>query len=258
MSYSIGENPTVLSEARLANTLAEAMARVYLWMAAGLGVTAVVAILVAQSDGIVAAVFGRWYVDLGLIVAQLALVVAISGNIWRLAPGTALSLFFLYSALMGLTLSVVFLVFDLGTIGRAFGVTAVPFTAMAIIGLTTKKDLTGVGPLLLASLFGLIVAGSVNFFFQSGVLEWIVSFAGVVVFMGLTAHDSQAIKAMTAEALADGDEQVVGFTPSDLHSYVVGRVGVLGALNLYLDFLNLLLFILRILGEVVSSLPLDG
>lgn len=224
-------------ETLVVKTFNDAMARVYLWMAAGLGLTAVVAMLVAQNEGLAQAVSGKWYVYTGLLVAQILLVMGISGGIDKLAPGIALGLFFLFSALMGVTLSMVFLVHDLGTIGVAFGGAAATFTAMSLVGLTTKKDLTGLGPLLLASLLGLIVAGVANSFLGSGVLGWVVSFAGVVVFMGLMAHDAQAIKTMTSEVLAEGDE------------HAVARVGVLGALSLYLDLINLALFILSLLGD---------
>ena len=228
---------TIQDERLLEKTFSDAMARVYLWMAGGLLVTAVVAMLVAQSESITAAVFGRWYIYIGLFVAQVILVVTISGGINKLAPATALGLFFLYSGLMGLTLSVVLLVHDLGTIGQALGGTCATFTAMSIVGLTTKKDLTGWGPILLASLFGLIIASLANWFFQSSVLAWVVSLAGVLIFMGLTVYDSKEIKTMTSEALGDGD------------ALAVKSIGVLGALTLYLDFVNMFLFILSLLGE---------
>ena len=234
MSYN--EVLTAQDEA-LAKTFNAAMARVYLWMAAGLGLTAVVAMLVAQSEGITAVVFGSPWTVLGLCGAQMVLVVTISRSINRLAPATALGLFFLYSALMGVTLSPLFLAFDLGTIAGAFVATVATFGAMAIIGLTTKKDLTCAGPLCMMALLGLIVAVVVNLFLQNSALEWIVSFAGIAVFLGLTAHDSQAIKTMTAESLTGADEAVVG------------RVGVLGALSLYLDLLNLFMFILSLMGD---------
>ncbi|MBI4312515.1 MAG: Bax inhibitor-1/YccA family protein [Chloroflexi bacterium] len=220
----------------LARTFHDAMARVYLWMAAGLGVTAIVSMFVAQSEGIAEAVFGSPWTMWGLFGAQLVLVLTISGRIDRLAPGVALGLFFLYSGLVGVTLSTVFLNFSLGAVATAFVAASATFGAMAIVGLTTRKDLTRSGPLLMMALLGLIVAMVVNGFLHSSTLEWIVSLAGVAAFMGLTAHDSQAIKGMTGAALAEGNEAVVS------------RVGVLGALNLYLDLLNMFLFVLNLLG----------
>ena len=144
---------------------------------------------------------------------------------------------FLYSALVGFTLSILFGYFSLGSIGLAFVATASIFTGLSIVGLTTKKDLTRWGPMLMAALFGLIVASIANWFLQSTVLEWVVSFVGVLIFMGLTVYDSKQIKEMTAEALVQGD------------TLVVRRIGILGALNLYLDFLNMFLFTLRIVGN---------
>ncbi len=153
-----------------------------------------------------------------------------------LAPPAALGLFFLYSGLIGVTLSVIFVAYELGTIGLAFGATASVFAGLSIVGLTTKKDLTRLGPILFAALFGLIIASIANWFLQSSLLDWVVSFAGVIIFMGLTVYDSKKIKEMTSEALIQGD------------TLVVRRIGILGALKLYLDFLNMVLFILRIVG----------
>jgi FtsH-binding integral membrane protein len=224
-------------EAHLAKTFSNAMGRVYLWMSGGLAVTAIVAMLVAASEGLAAAIFGNWFTAVGLFVAQMALVTAIATRIDKLAPDTALRLFFVYSGLMGVTLSVVFLTYHLGAIWMAFGATSATFAAMAMVGLTTKKDLASWGPALLAALFGLIIASVSNWFLKSGFLEWVVSFAGVLIFMGLTVHDSQAIKTMTAKALAEGDTQTAA------------RVGVLGALNLYLNFLNIFLYLLSFMGR---------
>ena len=218
-------------------TFNEAMARVYLWMVGGLATTAIVALAVAQSESIAAAVFGRPFVYMGLFAAQIILVMTLSAGINKLAPFTALGLFFLYSGLTGVTLALVFLVYDLGTVGVAFGATAATFTAMSMVGLTTKKDLTGWGPVAMASLFGLIIALVVNSILQSNALEWAVSVAGVLIFMGLTVYDSKLIRYLTDEAVAGGD------------TLAASRVGLLGALSLYLDFLNMFLFLLSMLGE---------
>ena len=137
---------------------------------------------------------------------------------------------------MGVTLSMIFLVYDLGTIALAFGVTTAVFGVLSVIGLTTKKDLTRWGPVLRASLFGLIIASVVNWFLQSSALDYLISYLGVLIFMGLTLYQTKNIKNMTFEALTNGDAQAVS------------RVGVIGALQLYLSFINLFLFILRIVG----------
>lgn len=220
----------------LANTFIDAMARVYLWMTGGLLITAVVAAGVAGSDELVFTLTSNPILFWGIILGQFGLVLGISALINKIAPMTALALFFLYSGLMGVMLSVILLNYDLGTIGIAFGVTSGTFAGLSIVGLTTKKDLTRLGPLLMAALFGLIIASVANWFMQSGALEWLISYAGVLIFMGLTLYQTKKIKTMTFEALANGDAQAVN------------RIGVMGALQLYLSFINLFLFILRIVG----------
>ena len=227
---------TMVSQETINRAFIDAMGRVYLWMTGGLVLTTIVAMMVAMNVGLQQAIFSNGLVVFGLIGAQLGLVLAISFGINRMAPSVALGLFFLYSALTGATLSVIFLVYDLGTIGLAFGASASIFAGLSIMGLTTKKDLTKLGPILLASLFGLIVASIANWFFQSTAMEWVISFAGVIIFMGLTVYDSKKIKEMTGAAVMQGD------------TLAVNRIGVIGALKLYLDLLNLFLFILRIVG----------
>ena len=213
-----------------------AMSRVYLYMTGGLVLTTIVAMVVALNPDIQAAVFSRGIIVFGLIGAQLGLVLLISATINKLAPPMALALFFIYAALMGVTLSVIFVVYDLGSIGLAFGATASIFAGLSIAGLTIKKDLTSLGPILFASLLGLIVASVANLFFQSSALEWLVSIAGVIIFMGLTLYDSKKIKEMTGEAVLQGD------------ALAVSRIGAIGALKLYLDLINLFIFILSITG----------
>ena len=237
MDSRMWANPAVPSQAEINSAFTAAMGRVYLWMTGGLALTAVVAMSIAANPALQERVFGNGWTVIGLIVGQLGLVWLISGAIDKLAPAAALGLFFLYSALVGFTLSIIFGFYSLGSIGLAFGATASVFTGLSIVGLTTKKDLTKWGPMLMAALFGLIVASIANWFLQSTVLEWVVSFVGVLIFMGLTVYDSKKIKEMTAEALVQGD------------TLVVRRIGILGALHLYLDFLNMFLFILRIVGN---------
>lgn len=220
----------------LANTFIDAMARVYLWMTGGLLITAVVAAGVASSDELIFTLTSNPILFWGIILGQFGLVLGISALIDKIAPMTALALFFIYSGLMGVMLSVILLNYDLGTVGIAFGVTSGTFAGLSIVGLTTKKDLTRLGPLLMAALFGLIIASVANWFMQSGALEWLISYAGVLIFMGLTLYQTKKIKTMTFEALANGDAQAVN------------RIGVMGALQLYLSFINLFLFILRIVG----------
>ena len=236
MNSQLWDQAVAPSQAAINSAFTDAMARVYLWMTGGLLLTTVVAMVVAMNPGIQQAIFRNSLTFFMLIGAQLGLVLIISFAINKLAPMTALGLFFLYSALTGLTLSTIFLVYDLGIIGLAFGAAASLFAGLSIVGLTTKKDLTRLGPILFASLLGLIVASVANWFLQSNALEWVVSFAGVIIFAGLTVYDSKQIKEMTAGAVLQGD------------ALVVQRVGIIGALKLYLDFLNMFLFILRIMG----------
>lgn len=221
----------------LSNAFIDAMARVYLWMAGGLMITAAVALFVSQNETLSALVLGKPWIIFGLFGVGLVLVMGITSSIDSMAPRTALGLFFLYSAVMGASLSTVFMFYSLGTIFLAFGVTSIVFVCMAGVGLITRKDLTSMQPILIAGVFGLIIASFANVFLQSGTMEAIVSFLGVIIFMALTAHDSNKIKAMTAEALAEGETEVVG------------RIGVMGALALYLDLVNMFLFILSIMGN---------
>ena len=176
-------------------------------MTGGLLITAVVATFVASSDDLAARLFSNGFVFWAIIIAQFGLVLALSAAIHKMSPTMALGLFFIYSGLMGLTMSIVFLAYDLGTVAIAFGVTTATFAALSIVGLTTKKDLTKWGPLLMVPLFGLIIASMANMFLQSPVFDYLISYLGVLLFMGLTLYNSKAIKTMTFEALSNGDVQ---------------------------------------------------
>ncbi|MCA9928334.1 MAG: Bax inhibitor-1/YccA family protein, partial [Anaerolineales bacterium] len=163
--------------------------------------------------------------------------VSITRVAMSVSSNAGLALFFLYAVVNGLTLSVIFLVYQLGTIVLAFGATAVTFAILSVIGYTTKQDLTRWGGILFGALIGLIIASVVNIFLASSALDWVITYAGILIFMGLTVYDTKRIKGMAYALAAQGD------------TAVVGRVGVLGALRLYLDFINLFLFILRLLGR---------
>lgn len=236
MSYQYAENPAVPSEAQVTSTFVDAMARVYLWMTVGLLITAMVATAAIQVEGISQIIFGSRVAFFGLIIAQFGLVIFLSAAIQKVSPGVALGLFFLYSGLTGLTLSVIFVAYSLGTIGLAFGITTAVFGTMTVLGWTIKKDLTKLGPILMISLFGLIIASVANWFLQSSALDYIISYIGVLLFMGLTVYQTRHIKGMTFTALMEGDQ------------IAVTRIGILGALGLYLSFINMFLFILRIVG----------
>ena len=171
----------------------------------------------------------------GLIIAEFALVFAISGAINRLSLSTATLLFILYSVINGATLSTIFFAFSVATIGKVFFITAGTFGAMALVGYTTKTDLTSMGKLLFMALLGIIIASVVNMFVGSSGLDLILSYVGVLVFVGLTAYDTQKIKQMCQSAPDAGES--------------TQKLALIGALSLYLDFINLFLYLLRIFGN---------
>jgi len=210
---------------------------VYNWMAIGLGITGVVAYGVANSPGVRQIVFGSPIVFFGLIIAQLAMVFMISARIQRIQASTATMLFILYSALNGATLSFIFLAYAQSAITSTFFICAATFTACSVYGWTTRRDLTSMGGFLTMGLIGIVIASVVNMFVQSGAVSTIVSYVGVLVFVGLTAYDTQDIKNM---ALSQ---------PGDIDAGAVRKGAILGALKLYLDFINLFLMLLRIFGS---------
>lgn len=209
---------------------------VYNWMCIGLGLTGVVAYMVSNSPAILQLVFGNRFLFFGLILAELGLVFAISGAVGRMSPGTATSLFVLYAGLNGVTLSFIFLAYAKASIVSTFFICAGTFLACSIYGWTTKKDLTSLGGFLMMGLFGIIIASVVNLFVRSSAVSMVVSYIGVLVFVGLTAYDTQKIKNM---ALTQ---------PAGVDAGVVRKGAILGALSLYLDFINLFLMLLRIFG----------
>ena len=211
------------------------MRKVYVWMTLALVITAVTAYGVASSPNIVMALYSNRAVMWGLIIAELAIVIGVSAAINRLSLTTATMLFILYSIINGAMLSSVFLVFSATVITKTFLVTAGTFGAMAVIGYTTKTDLTSMGKILLMGLIGLIIASVVNMFVGSTGFDLIISYVGVLIFVGLTAYDSQKIK----EMLATCDEM----------NDSTQKLALMGALTLYLDFINLFLYLLRIFGR---------
>ena len=212
------------------------MSHVYQWMTAGLGVTALVAWAVASSPAALAVIFGNMIVMIGLIVAQFGLVIALSAAISKMSSAMATVLFLLYAALTGTTLSSIFLVYPLGSISSAFICTAGTFLAMSIYGTVTKRDLTSMGSFLTMGLFGIIIASVVNIFLQNTMMDFIISCIGVIVFTGLTAYDTQKLRNFGAGAPLDD-------------ATAVRRGAILGALELYLDFINLFLMMLRLFAS---------
>ena len=238
MSYNYQENiPSPVSDVKLQEIFTQAMTQVYLWMAMGLMVTAVVAVIVSSSPFLLGLIFSSPIVLVGLIILELILVLAVSRVAMSVSSGVGLALFFVYAAVNGLTLSVIFLVYDLGSIGLAFITTAVTFGVMSVIGFTTKQDLSRWGGILLMALIGLIIASIVNIFLASSALDWVITYAGILIFMALTVYDTKRIKQMTHALALEGETNVID------------RVAVMGALRLYLDFINLFLYILKLLGR---------
>jgi FtsH-binding integral membrane protein len=209
---------------------------VYNWMALGLGLTGVVAFAVANSPAILQLVYGNQILFFGLIIAELALVFSISSRINKMQSSTATGLFLLYAGLNGVTLAFVFLVFTASSIASTFFVCAATFVVCSVYGWTTKRDLTSIGSFLFMGLIGIIIASVVNLFVKSSAVATIVSYVGVLVFVGLTAWDTQKLKSM---ALSQ---------PDGVGEGVLRKGAILGALSLYLDFINLFLMLLHILG----------
>jgi hypothetical protein len=218
--------------------------RVYTWMTIALVVTGLVATATASNVELATVLMTTPGLFMILMIVQIGVVVALSAAIRKLSAGVATGLFIGYAALTGLTFSTLFLRFTAESIGSVFFITAGTFAVVSLYGYTTKTDLTKVGSLALMALIGLIIASLVNLFLQSSALYWIVSFAGVIIFVALIAYDTQRIKMMAyglANAGMGADEQQV----EAVHT----KASVLGALALYLDFINLFLFLLRILGN---------
>jgi FtsH-binding integral membrane protein len=207
--------------------------KVYGWMAIGLGLTAMVAFAVAGSPDLLRVLVGNRLVFFGLVIAELGLVFYLSARADRLAPGTAAGLFALYSALNGVTLSAILLVYTGESVTMTFVVTAGMFGALALFGSTTKRSLAGAGQFFMMGLVGLILASLIGMFWHNDALQFLISIVGVIVFTGLTAWDAQRLKQM-ALALPQGQ---------------VGSYAVVGALSLYLNFINLFLMLLRFTGS---------
>lgn len=212
------------------------MRKVYVWMTLALVLTGITAYGVASSPGLMMTIIQTPAIMWGLIIAELAIVIAISAAINRLSLTTATLLFVLYSVLNGATLSLIFAVYTMSSIANVFFITAGTFGVMAAYGYFTKRDLSSWGRLLLMALIGLIIATLVNVFLvKSSGFDLILSYAGVLIFVGLTAYDTQKIKQMLAMQTDMGEG--------------AQKVALLGALSLYLDFINLFLYLLRIFGR---------
>lgn len=211
------------------------MRKVYLWMTLALVITGITAYGVANSPGILQAIYENQMLFWILVIAEFALVIGVSAAINKLSLTTATLMFILYSVINGALMSYIFLAYTASSIATVFFITAGTFGAMALIGYTTKTDLSSMGKFLFMALVGLVIATLVNLFIKSDGLTMILSYVGVLVFVGLTAWDSQKIKQMLLQAPDAGES--------------AQKLALLGALTLYLDFINLFIYLLRILGK---------
>ena len=212
------------------------MGKVYLWMTLALAVTGLTSLYVASSPGLVQSIFASRGTFWLLVIAELALVFILSARIMKMSFSTAGIMFALYSVLNGVTMSFIFIAYTSTSIATAFFVTAGMFAAMSFIGFVTKKDLSSFGSFFTMALIGLIIASVVNIFLNSSVMYWIITYVGVLLFVGLTAYDTQKIKQMLIEY---GDEV----------NDSTQKLALIGSLSLYLDFINLFLYILRLFGN---------
>jgi len=210
--------------------------KVYNWMTMGLAITALVALAIQlEIPEIKYLLIRNTFLFWGLLILELALVWGLSAAINKIPAFVAVLLFLGYAALNGVTLSIIFLVYNIGTIGYTFFITAAMFGATSVFGYITKMDLSRLGGLLMMFLIGLIIASVANIFIASKPLDWAISYLGVLIFVGLTAFDTQKIKRMSISIDSSSEEG--------------GRASIMGALALYLDFINLFLFLLRIMGR---------
>lgn len=240
-TYNIDKMSGVLSEPTNIDSNAQSgylaiLKNVYLWMTLALGISGVTAIAVANSPQLLELLYGNGLALFIVFIAQLGLVWLISARISSMSINTATALFIAYSILTGVTLASIFIVFTQESIASVFFISAGTFAAISLYGYTTKRDLSNWRTHLLMGLIGLIIASVVNWFMHSEMLYWIISYVGVLVFVGLTAYDTQKIKQMALVSYNQEGE-------------ISQKIALLGALTLYLDFINLFIYLLRIFGR---------
>jgi len=223
------------TEADVQREQARFITKVFGWMSVALAVTGAMAMYTATSETLLSFVFGSKITFFGLIILELVLVGFLSARIRRMNATTATAIFIGYSLLNGLTLSSIFLLYTSSSIASTFFITAGTFAVFALVGYTTKTDLTRLGSLLFMAVIGIIIASVVNMFLGSSQLDYIISFVGVLVFTGLVAYDTQKIKEMNIIGNEGTDED--------------RKEAIMGALTLYLDFINLFIFLLRLFGD---------
>ena len=222
-------------EAEVSAAFPALMRKVYVWMTFALAITGITAYLVATNETLLTLIYSHQAVMWVLIIAELAIVIGVTAAINKISLPVATLLFVVYSVLNGALFSSIFLVYTMASIAKVFFITAGTFGAMSLYGYTTKSDLTSWGKILIMGVLGLIIATVVNIFLKSSGLEMIISYAGVLIFVGLTAYDTQKIKQMCLQAPDTGE--------------TMQKYALLGALSLYLDFINLFIYLLRIFGR---------
>ena len=221
--------PVVIVQSRIQSV----MQQVYLWMTAGLLLTGAISSMLANNEALLGIVLNP-IVFIGLFVVELGLVLAISAFINKMSPALATGLFILYAGLNGITLTPILLTYTAASVATAFFTTAGMFAALALYGTVTKRDLSGMGKFLMMALFGLLIATIVNIFLRSSGMDFVISIFGVLIFAGLTAYDTQRLNQIASQAMSEDE---------------IGRFSIMGALTLYLDFINLFLYLLRLLGR---------
>lgn len=222
-------------ETSLSQSVSSFMYKVYAWMAGALGVTALTAYTVYAEPRLFLPLVSSKFMFYGLLIAQVLLVMMLSFFIRRMSFGLAAAAFAGYALLLGMTLSVIFAVFEIGSIYAVFAITVGMFGCMAIYGYTTKRDLTTLGSILIMGVLGLVIAGIVNMFLHNSMMDMIISIFGVIIFTGLTAYDVQKIKNLGHALALEGEDE--------------SKIALLGALTLYLDFVNLFMYLLALLGK---------
>ncbi len=209
--------------------------KVYNWMALALFITGLVSYFVASSPEMLNIIVGSKFVFYGILIAELLLVIYLTRSIQKLSQNMVIAGFLIYAILNGLTMSIIFLIYTSNSIATTFYVTAGTFGAMSLYGYYTKKDLTSLGNMAMMALIGIIIASIVNMFLQNDMMYWIITYLGVAVFVALTAYDTQKLKELGSRGFVNDES--------------MEKTSILGALTLYLDFINLFLFLLRIFGN---------
>jgi len=232
MNTQTSLNSNVTSRTRVNSFLRS----VYNWMTIGLALTGVTAFYVSGNQALLNIIYGNFVIQIGLFIGTLGLVFFLSSRIQKLSASTATTLFVVYAVLMGVLLSYVFLAYTASSIVSTFFICAATFGSFSVYGMVTKRDLTSLGGFMMMGLIGIIIASVINIFIGSSALEMLISYIGVVVFVGLTAYDTQKLKEMSLTM------------PGNATGAMVRKATIMGALTLYLDFINLFLMLLRILG----------